>query len=196
MKRITEDLMNGYIDWIDQKIMEGFEPYMLTIMFNQLPGKERAHIEQMRALITAFYQKLVPRLYRRPNTIPLELFPLLLAWPDWPVPKKRKFKWDHLVNIAINDGLHFHAVYLHPPFTRLKVCFETHYAEKQLTYVKPDGPMSRIHVKPITYTPHRAIRYIMKQVERERIDSVDLLVLPKTHDELAGRLPRRKAVIA
>ncbi|HYW84729.1 MAG TPA: hypothetical protein VFB30_15810, partial [Spirochaetia bacterium] len=69
------------------------------------------------------YSTLLTRVHRKPRTAPADTLPILIGAADLPV-YKRDRKSSPLV--LCNDGLHFHALLLVPPTTRLGQPVEEH----------------------------------------------------------------------
>ncbi len=181
----TNPLLDAYVLMVIDRIEAGWTPYFLSFMFHPLSGGNQARIAQMTREIERVYAKVLTRIVRNPNSNSgAELCPFWLACPDWPVPKSNK---DHFNDLAINDGLHFHVLVLIPPTTRMVEQFNLHIASHQQLYAPPGSALARIDVVTIRETPEVAARYILKSLERGRIDAGEIFVLPRSRSELSER---------
>jgi hypothetical protein len=162
----------------------GFTPYFMTFMFKSIKGNQRTKWNRMRREIERVYSTMLTHIIRSPRSTPLHDFPLLIAYPDRPVPKHEK---QPLKRITINDGLHPHGMLLDPPWTRMPETIDEHVARYHSLYVWPGHPLLSIHVEPATHNLPRVIDYAMKSFKRGRFDLDDVLVLPKSQTEMPGR---------
>jgi len=178
------ELIDAYAEMIKQKIEMGFAPTLLSFMFNALPGGQRQHLEVMNREVIRVYGRFLSRCYRHPRGVPIAELPLWLAFPDWPVYKVFK---DYFANIAINDGLHMHAVALTPWFTRLGQDLEGHFLSVQKPYFTADTPLMRIHAGTITRSPEKVVDYVLKSLKTHRSLSDDVLILPRVRSEMPSR---------
>jgi hypothetical protein len=112
--RNATELRFAIQDWIAAQSakVKLWKLYLLTFMFEQLPGGEVAVRRQMERELERFYRILLPRVVRNPRSPShRDKLPRLHAFPDRPVPKVKK---SALRDVAINDGLHYHAALLLP----------------------------------------------------------------------------------
>jgi hypothetical protein len=91
------------------------------------------------------------------------------------------FRWE---DITINDGLHYHGIVLIRIDTRLKVGLDMYINQNYQHFVKPGGPLRKIHIEPIDRTPAKAVDYVLKAIEWRIPDSNQMLILPKAVSEL------------
>ncbi|PVE54018.1 hypothetical protein [Rhizobium rhizogenes] len=176
------ELIDAYISMVEDRAAGGWEPYLLTLMFNQLRGNERTKQQLMLKECEAIYGRLMTRLIKRPHNTPIAAMPFWLSCMDWPVNKQIKSSFS---DIMTNDGMHIHAIFMVPPNAR---------TGKRLNEIVADSPkaflvgermaLSRLHVVPLERTLQKAALYALKQVQRKRITSADILVLPRSHGEI------------
>jgi len=187
------DQVSGYADWMMEKVHQGWVPTMLTFMFNPLPGSASSKAAQMDRDIERVYGRMVTRAVRdtraRRNQGRL---PIWIVSPDWPVPKYG-MKRDHLRNIAVNDGQHRHALALTPPWSRFGTDLGHHIDCNQSLYMGSGYPLFRLHFAEITKQPRKTCRYILKSLERGRIKSDDIMILPKAVSELTTLTSQERA---
>jgi hypothetical protein len=99
-------------------IRDGWNGYLVSFMFNPVPGATRTKLDIMGEALYRFYATFRTRVVRNPNSIfQLSQRPLLIAAPDYPVPKHQKQK---ISDVTINDGLHMHGLLVVPSDSRLK----------------------------------------------------------------------------
>src|SRR5215213_10584025 len=84
---------------------ENAESYYVSFMFNHLPGRQSAQIEQMWKEVTRFHGLLKRHVVRKPEAPGWrDLVPVLIGVPDYPVPKRKKVR---VRSLQVNNGLHF-----------------------------------------------------------------------------------------
>jgi hypothetical protein len=61
-------LIDAYGDWLQQWLDKGWDGYLITFLFNQLPGSRRAMVQQMHQhLEKRWYGRLATRMVRIPS---------------------------------------------------------------------------------------------------------------------------------
>ena len=194
--------------WILQCENEGWTSYLLTFMFNHLRGKRASIIRQMSKELERFYSTLITRTVRNPRSPRVQEFlPKLIAYPDLPVYKHKK---DGLDAVTINDGLHFHAIVLIPPvcqFNRLREPLDEHVRLNSDLYLGrlrktiqvgndeyqtklTSERLQRIHVQPTTFSTAGHATYGLKGIKGKEIPYDELLILPRTLNELSPKESR------
>ena len=165
----------------DRVTLHGWNTYLVTFMFNHIPGPSAVKVKLMQDSVCRFYSKLVTRVVRKPNSIH-QLFnrPRMITAPDYPVYKHKKIG---LAAATVNDGLHMHSILAIPLKSRLKEDIGSHVARKPYLYRKL--PLRRIEFKPVETDLFRVTDYIMKSVKRGRCRWEDVVFLPKSPSELS-----------
>jgi hypothetical protein len=162
---------------------ETWNAYLITFVFNNLPGSTEGKLWQMNKEIEHFYTNLITRVIRKPKQqANLERCPRLVAFPDLPVYKENK---SALSEVTINDGLHFHGVLLLPIKSRLKSELGRHIAVNKSLYFGNHGKLRDIHAKNITFNQQRVAGYVFKLWKRNPEFAEWLTVLPRSQSELA-----------
>ena len=183
VKPTPRQIVAAYAASVQERINEGWEPAIVSFMFHELSGSKLAAAEQMRNEVERIYGWLLTRRCRRPGQTPSHRLPFFLACPDYPVPKRSK---DHLTDIAINEGRHYHAIDLMPPWTRNACTLSDLVDQHQLTLVGTGRPLARLHVKTIFDTPEKAVSYTLKSLTRGRATADDLIILPRAKNETSA----------
>jgi hypothetical protein len=180
---LVETITSWWSREVEAKLTKGgWNAYLVTFMFNHLPGPPAARLKVMQDSVCRFYSTLVTRVVRKPKSIhQLHLRPRMLTVPDYPVFKYAKIG---LREATVNDGLHMHAILSVPLSSRLKVDIISHVAEKSRLYRK--RPLREIHFKPIEHSTYAVTNYVMKSVRRGRCRWEDVLFLPKSLSELSS----------
>jgi hypothetical protein len=182
MTATSNQIEQGYQDWGAQLIARGFLPYLLTLMFQPMPGTGSGKLRQMLAITERLYAQHLTSVVRKPNApAGLDRRPIWICCPDRPVFKHVKAE---LHDVTINDGLHLHALAFMPPVSRLRTDLATHFIERANVYRPPLSPLRRIHVEPITDDAAAVVSYARKSLTRGRFESDALLVLPRTRSEM------------
>jgi len=135
----------------------------------------------MRQELERIYATMVTRLVRKPRSpAAQELLPRWICFPDRPVPKSTR---ESLDRIAPNEGVHFHAIAVFHPGSRIKAVAK-HVREYQGLYLGDAGKVSGVHAKRVRKTPNKAANYALKSYSRRRYDSDDFVLFPRSVSEL------------
>ena len=157
------DLISGYTDLVEQRVQDGWQPYLITFMFKRLPGNKSSVIKQMRDEIERVYATLVTRVVRKPRSPKsADRLPVLIGFADLPVPKREK---KQLREIALNDGLHYHGILLLPGSSRLRTGLAFHFMKYRRLYVGHGSRLDRLHLHQIESDPGYVVRYAFKALE-------------------------------
>jgi hypothetical protein len=181
-------LQSAYQDWIHQ-ILNGEWNQMLwhgsqvTFMFNHISGSFNRKCEVMEEEIDRVYRTLVPQVERFPRSpAGSRRLPLLIAFPDYP---RKRVESGSMLDVTINDGLHFHGIILVNIDSRLKVRLDTHIKDHCNRYVRPGDTLRRIHVQPIHEpTVKRVVGYGFKSLEWRIPDTDRIFIRPRAVSEL------------
>ena len=79
----------GYTTLVKQYLDQGWQGYLMTMMFNQLPGNDRQKNHQMQVGMEGIYASFLTRIIRNPRKSS-SAKPILICCPDWPVRKNKK----------------------------------------------------------------------------------------------------------
>jgi hypothetical protein len=196
-------LVDAYGEWIKQQRENGWDVYLFTFVFKQLPGSRDAQLGQMFDEITKVYGRLVTRTVhnsRSPRWA--AILPRGVFIADRPVNKARERKFD-VHRVKPNDGLHVHGLVSANRLGRIKDPLDTHFRKRMDEYLigqkrinDPWAPhllsrIDKIDIQPITDTPAYVGTYGTKGLKNRSFSSNDVLVLPKGLDELPNNTPRR-----
>jgi hypothetical protein len=178
-----KELIIGYTDLINQRVLYGWQPYLMTFMFNQLPGSPSAVIKQMQGEVERVYATLVTRVVRKPRSPrSADRLPVLIGFADLPVAKREK---KQLREVTLNDGLHYHGILLMPARSRMRTGLAFHFMKYHRLYLRDRSRLDRLHVCPIDTDTGYVMRYALKALENGRLPYDDcVLVLPKSVTEL------------
>lgn len=177
------DLISGYTDLIEQRVQDGWQPYLITFMFKRLHGNRSRIINQMRDEIERVYATLVTRVVRKPRSPKsADRLPVFVGFADLPVAKRER---KQLREVTLNDGLHYHGILLMPGRSRLRTGLAFHFMKYHRQYLRDRSRLDRLHVRPIDTDPGYVVRYTLKALENGRLPYDDcVLVLPKSVTEL------------
>jgi hypothetical protein len=181
-------LQSAYRNWIheivngvwDKKLWNGFQ---VTFMFNHIPGNFERKCVVMEDEIDRVYRTLVPHVERSPRSpAGSRRLPILIAFPDY---SQQWIKFADILDVTINDGLHFHGILLVNIESRLKVRLDMHIKEHYQRYVRSGDILRRIHIQPVDDpTANRATGYALKSLEWRIPDSDRIFIRPRTVSEL------------
>jgi hypothetical protein len=179
-------LIHHYGNWVQQQIDQGWDGYLFTFLFNQLPGSIRAKSQQMEREVVRWYGRLATRTVRKPRSPQwAPLLPKGIFVPDLPVCKRSK---QDLQDVVINDGLHMHGILVANRWGRISEPLDVHLERNLEKYLT--GNLRHIDVQQITRTPGYVAEYGMKGLKRPSFSTDNILILPKTLGELPDRKPR------
>jgi hypothetical protein len=175
------DQINAYGIRVREIIDSGWSGYFMTFLFNPLNGSEPQMNRDMISEIEGVYGSFLTRLIRRPHSFDARR-PVLIACPDWPVPKKEK---KSISEIITNDGLHHHGILLVAPpdrHHRLRVPVEQHFIDQQ-TYYTRDQRLKTVEARAfLAEDSDKVTDYALKGLKTNRIDDDEtLLILPTTY---------------
>jgi hypothetical protein len=178
-------LIHHYGHWVQQQIDDGWDAYLFSFMFSQLPGSLETKAQQMEREVVRWYGRLATRTVRKPRSPQwAPLLPKGIFVPDLPVFKKSK---QDLRDVVINDGLHMHGIVVATRLTRISEPLDVHFAERLEEYLT--GNLRHIDVEHITHMAKYVTGYGMKGLKRPTFSPDNILILPKT----LGELPDRKS---
>ena len=179
-------LIQAHGDWLQQWLNEGWDGYLFTFMFNQLPGSRRAMVHQMHQQLLRWYGRLATRIIRKPRSpVWAPLLPKGIFIPDLPVPKRSKLR---IRDVSINDGLHMDGIVVANRWARIPETLDVYFEENLGTYLTKK--LRHIDVRRITHRPEYVTEYALKSLKRPTFSEDDILVLPRTLSELPGRHAR------
>lgn len=180
--RLRESLVDGYTGLITDRIHDGWSCHLLTILFSQLPGPRGAVLDRMKDEVQRVYSTLITRVHRKPRTASTEVLPVLIGVADLPVYKRNRAA---APMITYNDGLHFHALVLIPPVSRLKGSLADHFEGNFDLYAGSANVVQRVDVRPVVDGHRRVVDYVFKTILNGRLSYDDaVLVLPRVREEL------------
>ncbi len=184
----------AYAKWIERLIQQGFHPWFVTFMFDQLPGSPATYQQQMLQTVDRVYGIRITRVLKHPTAASSRhRRPIWLAAPDLPVFKHLK---GSLRDVTINDGLHVHAIVLEPSIRWQTACFAEFVWAEQWLWRRLCPTLERIDVRAITHDVPRVVGYALKNIE-QRVSSDSVLILPRTNDELrrsSSRIGRQSSI--
>jgi hypothetical protein len=176
------DLVQGYTELVTERIKHGWSCNLVTFLFTQISGPRSVVIDRMRDEVQRVYSTFLTRVHRKPRTASADELPVLMGVADLPVYKRDRSASPMTL---CNGGLHFHAVLLVPPESRLDEPVDQHFGAHQALYLGDSAAVADIHVRPVTHGYPRVVDYLFKTVLRGRISYDDgMLLLPRASREL------------
>jgi hypothetical protein len=181
-------LVDAYGELLRQQWEAGWDVYLFTFVFKQIPGPRDAKLAQMFQEITKVFGRLVTRTVRKPRSPRwAAILPRGVFVADRPVPKGCNRKLDER-QVLPNDGLHVHGLVAGNRLGRISGPLDKHFREHRDEYLIDH--IEEIDVQPITHKPAYVGEYGAKGLKRRSFSSDDVLVLPKGLDELPSKTPR------
>lgn len=172
----SSKIRRSYGQWVKDLVGQGYQPFFMSFMFQPLGFSPKENfIAIAHADIRRCYSCIVTRFAHHPNDIrERSKLPIMLVAPDLPVPKTEK---SSVQDVTINDGLHFHAMFLQPPVSRFKQQFHL-WAKASQDQLIGGTSISRMWVGRVACTPDYMTEYAFKTVGKKlSLDTV--LILPE-----------------
>ena len=134
MHHIHERTADAWGDYVEAYIKRGWKSYLLTFMFEPLPGRQTIKMSQMARYLEIAYGIFVTRggCASRRLRATRGSAPIWLCMPDLPCFKRKKYS---LRDVVPNDGLHYHAILLLPPWSRIDDV-ELHFESLRSIYLR------------------------------------------------------------
>ena len=66
-QKITESSIKGYATWAGEHVENGWDPYLLSFMFNHVPGSRASVLRQMQREVERVYATSLTRVIRKPR---------------------------------------------------------------------------------------------------------------------------------
>jgi hypothetical protein len=169
-------MVQGYMQFVEQYVGDGFEPYLISFMFKMRMMNSRVLSEQIRGEIERVFKRFITEVVREPRAKRNKHNrPILIGCPDWPVPKS--LKKQILIHLPW-EGVHAGGVLLIPPVNRLKRSVKDHFEEhRRHVYIRRDLPLSRIFVQYIGSDPGYVMDYALKSLKKRRCAPDELFLL-------------------
>jgi hypothetical protein len=179
-------LIQAHGDWLQQWLNEGWDGYLFTFMFNQLPGSRHAMVRQMHQQILRWYGRLATRTVRKTRSpVWIPFLPKGIFVPDLPVPKRSK---QNIGDVSTNDGLHMDGIVVANRWARIPETLDDYFEENLGTYLT--SKLRHVDVQRITHRAEYVTEYALKSLKRPTFSEDDILVLPRTLSELPNRHAR------
>ena len=176
----NRQLVDGFTRMVTHRVDSGWSSHFLTFLFSQLPGPPGAVIRSMRDELHRVYSTFLTRTHRKPRAASPDELPFLIAAADLPVYKRDR---DSSPLVLCNGGLHFHALLLVPPDTRLDVPVHDHFRANVGMYLDKRRSLVALDVRPVTGDHARVVDYPFKTVLRGRVSYDEgVLVLLRTRN--------------
>jgi hypothetical protein len=182
-------LVDGYTQLVTDRVRQGWSCHLVTIVFSKFPGPRSAVISRIRDEVQRVYSTLLTRVHRKPRTASTDDLPVLVGAVDLPVYKRDRAS---APMVLCNAGLHFHALVMIPPGSRLRGSLTDHFMDNSALYAGPGKSVQRIDVRPVVEGHGRVVDYVLKTVLNGRLSYDDaVMVLPRARGELEtpSRLP-------
>jgi hypothetical protein len=178
-------LIQAHGTWLQQWLNEGWDGYLFTFMFNQLPGPRRAMVHQMHQQLERWYGRLATRTVRKTRSpVWAPFLPKGIFVPDLPVSKRAK---QSIGDVSTNDGLHMHGVVVANRWARIPETLDVYFEENLEQFLT--SKLRHIDVQRITHRPKYTAGYGLKGLKRPTFSEDDVLVLPRALVELPDSEP-------
>jgi hypothetical protein len=183
------NLLQGYGQWVADHMTYGYHGYLLTFMFSQIPGSDASRMLEMKKQLGWFYGRLAKASVPKASSPKWSSYlPKAVLAPDLPVPKHTKVE---LRDVTINNGLHWHGLFLVNPLApKMHERLGDHINGNLRKYLV--GSIRTIDVKPIAFTPEYLTGYGLKSL-KSRFTTDEIVIFPRSVSELPSNGPVRAA---
>lgn len=172
----------GYAAWGERLVAEGWDSYLLTLMFSPIPGSPAQVASVMEQELIRVYATHLPRVLRHPKRLSSRgRHPVWFCAPDYPVYKRAKIS---KLDAFTNDGRHAHAHAFQPPWSRMSEDLATHFESHRQLYLHPEHALDRIDVVRVTHDVGSVTGYARKAIASRRVGEDATLVLPCSLKEI------------
>jgi hypothetical protein len=167
----------------------GYHGYLLTFMFSQILGSDASRLLEMKKHLGWFYGRLAKASVPKASSAKWSSYlPKAVLAPDLPVPKHTKVE---LRDVTVNNGLHWHGLFLVNPLApKMQDALDLHIEKTRGKYIF--GSIREIDVKPITSTPEYLTGYGLKSL-KSRFSTDEIVIFPRSVSELPSNGPVRAA---
>jgi hypothetical protein len=172
-------IIDGYSQWVQGYMGNGWKAFLVTFMFRPLGG-DRPALTKMMEEVDRVYSTFITRVVRNPNSPTQKASrPILIAVPDRPVFKHERLQ---LKDVKINEGVHMHGILLVPKRSRLKEGVKRHFKIHEKSYIRNN--LWRLDIKRIRSNPKKVVRYAMKAIKNSVFSYDNILIFPKAEAEV------------
>lgn len=162
-----------------ERIEQGWHPSLLTLALKPLQDKRSLPLDVIGTCLGQFYSLVLTRLIHHPRRGSVARLPFMVGMPDLPV-----FKHCKVSAVAtMNDGLHAHAIFLTPPFSRNGGSLAAVLGEHG-DLIMDICHLTSVDCRDITDTPDKATSYVLKSLDLNRFDGDSIWIFPKSSSEV------------
>lgn len=171
-----EDIIEGWRRLIMRYLKKGWDAYLVSLLFHEIPGSRDSKIIQMNREIERVYNRLATRMVRKTwSPAHAHNLPKGIFLPDLPVPKIRSGQKSTIEDVSINDGLHMGGILLANRRGRIRDNLENHFEQEKAVY--KTGKIRSIGIRQITHDVDKPVDYTFKSLKRRTCTPDDVLVL-------------------
>jgi hypothetical protein len=185
----VQHLLQGYGHWVADHMAHGYHGYLLTFMFSQILGSDASRMLEMKKYQGWFYGRLAKASVPKASSAKWSSYlPKAVLAPDLPVPKHTKVE---LRDVTVNNGLHWHGIFLVNPLApKMQDALDLHIEKTRGKYIF--GSIREIDVKRIISTPEYLTGYGLKSL-KSRFSTDEIVIFPRSVSELPSNGPVRTA---
>lgn len=181
--------LKGFQQMFEEMVSRGREAYLLTFMFNELPGNDDRKLDRMKKEIERFYGRLATRSVRDTRSnVGQSLLPKMAAFPDRGTHKHKKKKRLSRMEFT-NDGIHYHSIMAVTRQGCIRQPFDEWFEDNSDSFYTPS--LQVIDVEPIIKGPGFVTDYAAKSLKRMRFTPDDVVLRPLTRSQLEQRLSKQ-----
>ena len=178
-------LIDAYQRWLRRLHQRGHALWFCTVQFVDMRLPRSALLGVMEREVERVYRTLLTRIVRKPRHADVDDVPVLVGFPDSPVPKRGART--RLSGLLPNGAAHYHFVLGVPPGSRLTAPLDEHIRSNTGLYKGDGAVVSLLDARPVTDIGGRLADYLLKHHKRGTYDSDAILVLPRGRAELPPR---------
>ena len=169
-------LIAAQAHWINNLLQDEWSAYYVSVLFHQLPGTQKSHLEKMKREINRLYNRLATRTVKDPRSPTLKRYlPVGIFVPDLPVGKYKGKTKITLADASINDGLHMNGIIVANRWGKISTGLIKHFKDNRDCYTT--GTIRSVGVTRIKNDLGHVVDYAFKCVKRRRFSMDDVVLL-------------------
>jgi hypothetical protein len=174
--RHLKAIVDAHAQWIMGFLDDGWDGYLFSVMFNNLPGKRTTKIMQMHQGIERLYNRLATRMVKKPRSPEWAGYlPIGIFIPDFPVPMYRKGLKSTIADVSINDGMHMHGIVIGNKWGKMRIGLHEHFKSEMGQYLT--DKLRHVDVQTITHDSGYVVEYALKSLVKRTASPDEVLVL-------------------
>jgi hypothetical protein len=169
-------IVDAHAQWIMGFLDDGWDGYLFSVMFNNLPGKRDTKLIQMHQGVERLYNRLATRMVKKTRSPEWAGYlPIGIFIPDFPVPKYREGLKSTIADVSINDGIHMHGIVIGNKWGKMRIGLHEHFKTEMGQYLT--DKLRHVDVQPITHNRSYVVEYALKSLVKRTASPDEVLIM-------------------